>query len=64
MYKIFLSIVSIIWLGDVFNLEVLSFLDTTIPINGWMWFCIWLMLPSSNTTIKVKRIKDKKKDKE
>lgn len=48
MYKIFKSILVIIWILDVINMPFMNFLDTTYPINGLAWFLIFLLLPSSD----------------
>ena len=42
MYKIFKSILTIIWIVDIINIPCLECLDTTIPINTLGWFLIWL----------------------
>lgn len=46
MYKVFYSILIIIWLLDVSNFPQMEFLDTTYPVNGILWFLIWCILPS------------------
>jgi hypothetical protein len=53
MYKIFKTILSIIWVLDIINLPQLEFLDTTMPINGLAWFLIWLCLPSTNINVEI-----------
>lgn len=54
MYKTFKALLTIIWLIDIFNINfmigdtnIAYFLDNTLPINGWLWFFIWLLIPSS-----------------
>lgn len=56
MYKIFKALLIIIWLIDIFNINLIIgdiniayFLDNTLPINGWLWFFIWILIPSSDT---------------
>jgi len=60
MYKIFYAILVIIWVIDVFNIDfiingvhVAEFLDTTVAINFWAWFIIWLLLPTAHE-VKIK----------
>lgn len=45
MYKIFRALLTIIWILDVADLEVMAFLDTTVPINTGLWLLIWLAIP-------------------
>ena len=59
MFKIFKTLLLIIWIIDIFNIdfifngvEVAKFLDETIAINFWSWFLLWLFIPSSDTFIK------------
>ncbi len=59
MFKIFKTLLLIIWIIDIFNInfifngvEVAKFLDETIAINFWCWFLLWLFIPSSDTFIK------------
>lgn len=33
---------------DIINLPFMEFLDTTYPINGLVWFLIFLLLPSDS----------------
>lgn len=47
MYKVFKALLVIIWLIDIFNINltigdinIAYFLDNTLPINGWLWFFI------------------------
>ena len=56
MYKVFKALLVIIWLIDIFNINLVIgdisiayFLDNTLPINGWLWFFIWILIPSSDT---------------
>lgn len=52
MYKIFVALLEMFWIFDIFNLPFMADFDTTYPINGWVWLCIWLLLPSATTVIK------------
>lgn len=63
MFKIFKTLILIIWLIDIFDIsfvingiEVAAFLDETIPINFWGWFLFWLLVPTSNTIIGTKEL--------
>ena len=49
MYKVFKALLVIIWLIDIENINIAYFLDNTLPINGWLWFFIWILIPSSDT---------------
>ncbi len=53
MYKIFYSLITIIWILDILNIPVMEFLDTQIPINTLAWLLIWIFIPS--TTVKVSK---------
>lgn len=48
MYKIFKACLDIFWLFDILNLPFMEMFDTTYPINGWAWFLIFLIIPSTN----------------
>lgn len=52
MYKIFYAVLSIVWVLDILNLPFMQMLDTTYPINGWAWFLIWLVVPTTKTVVK------------
>lgn len=52
MYKIFDAVLTIVWVFDILNLPFVQMLDTTYPINGWAWFLIGLMVPTTKTVIK------------
>ena len=59
MFKIFKTLLLIIWIIDICNInfvfngiEVAKFLDETIAINFWCWFLLWLFIPSSDVFIK------------
>lgn len=63
MYKILYALILMIWIVDILNMNIIinginlhTYLDVTIPINGWAWFLIWLLLPSST---EVKIVKEK-----
>ena len=65
MFKIFKSILLIIWIIDILNINIningieylnANMLDVNIPINFLAWSLIWLLIPSSDTTrIKIRR---------
>lgn len=46
MYRLFRAVLTIVWILDIMNLQCMEFLDTTIPINGLIWFLIWILIPS------------------
>lgn len=47
MYKTFKALLLIVWILDILNLPAMSFLDTTLPINGLAWFLILLFVPTA-----------------
>lgn len=58
MFKIFKTLLLIIWIIDICNInfifngiEVAEFLDKTVAINFWGWFLFWLLVPTSSTII-------------
>lgn len=65
MFKIFKSILLIIWIIDILNINIningieylnANMLDVNIPINFLAWSLIWLLIPSSDTIrIKIRR---------
>ena len=53
------SIVLIVWVIDILNIDfiingihVAYYLDVTVPINGWFWLLIWLLMPTVRTVSK------------
>lgn len=59
LYAIFQAIVLIVWVIDILNIDfivngihVAYFLDVTVPINGWFWLLIWLLMPTVETISK------------
>lgn len=44
MYKMFYALLNIIWICDILN--IIPYLDTTLPINGLAWFLIIMCIPS------------------
>lgn len=60
MYKIFYALLTIVWLLDIVNFPGFEILDTTYPINFWMWFWIWLLMPRTES---INKITINKKDK-
>lgn len=53
MYSTFKSILVIVWLLDLFNIPFMQMFDNPYPINGWLWFCIWIVVLSLNVNIKI-----------
>ena len=58
MFKILKTLLIIIWLIDILNInfiigdiQIAQFLDETIPLNGWFWFLLWLLLPTSEVIV-------------
>ena len=51
MYKIFYSLLTIVWILDIINIPQLVCLDVTYPINGLAWFLIWIFVPSTTAYI-------------
>lgn len=61
MFKLFKSLLIIIWIIDILNIDfvisgihIQEFLDVTIPINGWFWFFIWALTPTTISYIEYK----------
>lgn len=55
MFKIFKTLLLIIWIIDIFNINfvineinIAEFLDVTLPLNGLFWFILWIFIPSSD----------------
>ena len=53
LYAIFKALLVIIWIVDILNINfvingihVAEFLDVTIPLNGWFWLLVWLLVPT------------------
>lgn len=64
MYKIFKSLVVIIWVMDIFNVNVsgISWLSWLQPVltdgqllDFWGWFIIWCILPSTDLSVKLNK---------
>ena len=55
MYKIFYSLLTIVWVLDIINVPFMEMLDTTYPINTLAWFLIWIFLPSTKVVIEGKK---------
>lgn len=47
MYKIFYSLLIIIWILDILNVPIMGFMDSQIPINTLAWLLIWILIPST-----------------
>lgn len=63
MFKIFKTLILIIWLIDIFDIsfvingiEVAALLDETIPMNFWGWFLFWLLSPTTHTIVETKEL--------
>lgn len=53
LYAIFKTILVIIWIVDILNIDFVingihaaEFLDVTVPLNGWFWLLVWLLIPT------------------
>ena len=53
LYAIFKALLIIIWIIDILNIDfvingihVAKFLDVTVPLNGWFWLLVWLLVPT------------------
>ena len=53
LYAIFKVLLVIIWIIDILNIDfiingihVAEFLDITVPLNGWFWLLVWLLVPT------------------
>jgi len=53
LYAIFKTLLVIIWIIDILNIDfiingthVAEFLDITVPLNGWFWLLVWLLVPT------------------
>lgn len=58
MFKIFKTLVLVIWLIDIFDVNIIingnkimnaALLDSTMPLNFWFWFIFWLLVPGTET---------------
>ncbi len=61
LYKIFKSLLIIIWIIDILNIDfiindihIATFIDDIIPLNGWFWFLVWLLMRSTSIIINKK----------
>lgn len=59
MYRLLYALLTIIWIIDILNMNIMingvnvhTFLDVTVPINGWAWFLLWAFLPSTTVTVR------------
>lgn len=64
LYTLFKALLTIVWIIDILNIDfivsgihIAEFLDVTVPLNGWFWFLIWLLIPAS-LTIKIAHKED------
>lgn len=53
LYAIFKALLVIIWIVDILNIDfvingihIAEFLDITVPLNGWFWLLVWLLVPT------------------
>ena len=53
LYLIFKTLLVIIWIIDILNIDfiingtyIAEFLDVTVPLNGWFWLLVWLLIPT------------------
>lgn len=53
LYAIFKALLVIMWIVDILNIDfiingthVAEFLDVTVPLNGWFWLLVWLLIPT------------------
>ena len=53
LYAIFKASLVIIWIIDILNIDfvingthIAEFLDVTVPLNGWFWLLVWLLVPT------------------
>ena len=53
LYAIFKTLLVIIWIIDILNIDFIingihaaEFLDVTVPLNGWFWLLVWLLVPT------------------
>jgi hypothetical protein len=51
MYTLFYGALTIFWILDILNLPFMEMFDVVYPINGLVWFLIWILLPSTSITI-------------
>lgn len=51
MYKIFYTLLIIIWVLDILNIPGMEFMDTQIPINTLAWLLIWICIPSTTNEV-------------
>ena len=64
MYRIFKSLVVVVWILDIFNINVsgISWLAWLQPIlvdgigfDFWFWLLVFLVLPSTNLHVKLNK---------
>ena len=54
LYAIFKALLVIVWIVDILNIDfiingthVAEFLDVIVPLNGWFWLLVWLLVPTA-----------------
>ena len=64
MYRIFKSLVVVVWILDIMNINVIGIplLECLEPIlvdeigfDFWFWFLVFLVLPSTNLHVKLNK---------
>lgn len=64
MYKVFKSLVVVVWILDIMNINVtgIPFLAWLQPVlvdgiglDGWFWFLIFAFLPSADVVAKLNK---------
>ena len=58
MYKLFYAALIIFWILDIVNVPFMEMFDTTYPINGLVWFLIWMFVPSTSVVYEKSRGND------
>lgn len=51
MYLVFQALLTIFWILDILNLPFMEIFDTVYPVNGLVWFLIWIALPTADVVI-------------
>ena len=64
MYRIFKSLVVVVWILDIMNINVIGIpllawlqpmLVDGIGFDFWFWFLVFLVLPSTNLHVKLNK---------
>lgn len=43
MFRTFKTIVELFWLMDILDMPFMEMFDTTYPLNGLFWFCVFIV---------------------